>query len=134
MLFSRLGSLTSCIFGIGVLRRVRHWWIMGVFLIILGDVASVDVDTVGVVVGVSLAYCVFSMIAVKSCCAFACLSFAFVVCYQLGSLTSCIAGTGVLRRVCRWWIMGVFKITLGDVASVDKITLNNDLIPPNLRA
>ena len=37
-------------------------------------------DTVGVVVGASLASCVFSMIAVKSCNDFACLIFAFVVC------------------------------------------------------
>ena len=50
------------------------------FLIILGDFASVAVDTVGVLVWASLASCVFSMIAVKSCSAFACLSFAFVVC------------------------------------------------------
>ena len=79
MLFSRLVPLTSCIAGISVLRRVRRWWLM-FFLNHLGDVASVDVDTVGVVVGASLASCIFSMIAVKSCSAFACLSFAFVVC------------------------------------------------------
>ena len=45
-----------------------------------GDVAYVDVDNVGVVVGASLASFVFSMIAVKSCSAFAFLSFAFAVC------------------------------------------------------
>ena len=37
-------------------------------------------DTVGVVIGASLASCVFSMITVKSCSAFSCLIFAFVVC------------------------------------------------------
>ena len=50
------------------------------FFITLGYFASVDVDNVGVVVGVSPTSCVFSMIAVKSCSAFACLSFSFVVC------------------------------------------------------
>ena len=59
MLFSRLGSLTSCIDGIGVLRRVRHWWMMGVFRITLRDVASVAVDTNGIVLGESLTSCVF---------------------------------------------------------------------------
>ena len=48
-----------------VLRRVRHWWALGVFLITLGDVASVDVDTVGVEVGASLVVGVFLMIAVE---------------------------------------------------------------------
>ena len=56
MLFYRLGSLASCIYGIGVLRRVRRWWTLGVFKINLGDVASVDVDTVGVAVGAYLAF------------------------------------------------------------------------------
>ena len=50
------------------------------FFATLVDVASVDVDTVGVVVGVSLASCVFLMIAVKSCRTFARLSFACIVC------------------------------------------------------
>ena len=65
VLFSRLGSLTSYIAVISVLRRVRRWWMIGVFKITLGDFASVYVDTVGVVVGASLTSCVLSMIAVK---------------------------------------------------------------------
>ena len=48
MSYYRLVLLTSFIADIGVLRRFRCWWMLGVFLITLGDVASVDVDIVGV--------------------------------------------------------------------------------------
>ena len=80
MSYYRLSLLTSFISGIGALRRVRCWWMLDFVLITLGDFASVDVDTVGVVVGASLAFGLFSMIVVKFCSAFSCLSFSFAVC------------------------------------------------------
>ena len=94
---SRVGSLTSFIVGMGVLRRVCWWWTLGVFWIALGDVASVDVDTVGVAVGAFLLVGVFLMIAVKFWSAFACLSFYFSVC----STAACIAvrWSGAAMRV-----------------------------------
>ena len=63
-----------------MLRCFHRRWMLGVFLINLGDFASVDVDTVGVVIGASLAFGLFSTITIKFCSAFACLSFAFAVC------------------------------------------------------
>ena len=54
---------------------VDDWFL----LITLRDVASFDVDTVGLVVGASLTFCVLLIIVVKSCSAFAFHSFAFVV-------------------------------------------------------
>ena len=91
---------------------------IGVFGITLGDVASVDVDTVCVVVGASLTSCVLSMIAIKSCSAFACLSFSFVVC-GTAALISVRRLDDVMRVLSASEIVGILQCSEYILAELD---------------
>ena len=83
-----------------------------------GDVASVDVDIVGVLLGASLTSGVLSMIDVKSCSAFECLSFAFVVC-GTAALIAVRISDAAMRVLSASEIVGILQCSGYILAELD---------------
>ena len=79
-------------------------------------------DTVGVVVWAFLASCVFSMITVKSCSSFACLSFVFVVC-GTAALISVRRSDAAMRVLSAYEIVGILQCSGYILADLDMCIL-----------